>query len=1078
MAHRQNVVEVIGLALPNAGSNLYQMLVLLRLLTHRTTLSVSRGKTRPLAEFFLNYVTSNAPNPITPPNPSNHASTTTTIASGRHGAKDDFVQALMVLSNLCTADAGFREVVKSAPNISRLYKGLIKMLGDTNFMLVVSSLRILVRLVADEPIGQKLFNDTNLGETWTLILAIISQNGRGGPNGSKDGAKSESDRDIESGKVDNGGAGGEDNDDQDLLRTAVVDLLEDMLANERLKEAIKRSPTAWSSLESTITSDTTRCMQISPFLSQLLHHNIFTPQICTITMNSNIIPQTIESLKQTSTWLSAALPSLGTIGNGMGKMCSPSRVESLKNACGFVGAVGRAVGDVCVGVERGAGGEEEGHAQEEFDDDETADGLSQYFPAPHTHPLSHRVCQEHLFNSIPVLMECIKILLRRIIQGYRNTVNPVMHNDRMGTSRIGNVEGEEEGPGDGLVELEWRMRSGEDVMHAYNEDGVQRDEDGEGEGSSARSMVLLCEGVDDDGNLRTRFALARVEVSSLSGFIELFRCVKQQNEKPWAYDDKGEDNHHEGGVWEESEGNCAIVDMRVQEVALVGMGLVEKVLTLRGERFPYKVLNEHVEVIAARALQGATDPYVIQTAFHIAMALEDARGDHEAGGGSGEADMGGGKFGRIVTEISKMNLERQERWMRVCAGSRRHARLDVGATRNHKKVSWDQMDTDADQEELSMAHSLDGDSFDEYEGLYPQQQHHRQRGKGSRSFLDDRDPDQALDSLRAFEKELNDMALRMQREIKLRDSIHSNKVLAYESKVSLLQTEIKHLKEMLEAKASIAKNAEMTISESGRKIGELQVKVAQSERENIWLRDESDKLRNSMMDLKAKKAGDDERIADLEKKLDHTTRNVESLTEELEHRNAQTADVRSELEKFKLQREEKEGKLEARIREYMALEEQAAEECAQLKRDNAELERRILELENELSEQEHEHEEMVSRLAQSLGNIRKKKPRGGGGGGGSGDHRGATAGNFETLSKSERGRHGGVTGATGRGDSNAVADPGNPPSEARRPGTGRRTLSRAVKNSSKAVENFVADSVGDENDFDVLEKKLKQASIR
>lgn len=83
---------------------------------------------------------------------------------------------LSTFGSYCHSSSDIQKYVKSLDKISQFYRVLIRNLSDQNLNVVSYSLKILTVLVMDDSLGDKLFNEINITQTWKLIFNLMRNN--------------------------------------------------------------------------------------------------------------------------------------------------------------------------------------------------------------------------------------------------------------------------------------------------------------------------------------------------------------------------------------------------------------------------------------------------------------------------------------------------------------------------------------------------------------------------------------------------------------------------------------------------------------------------------------------------------------------------------------------------------------------------------------------------------------------------------------------------------------------------------------------------------------------------------------
>ncbi|KAJ3296566.1 hypothetical protein HK104_001482 [Borealophlyctis nickersoniae] len=204
----------------------------------------------------------------------------------RHRFRADAIPdatTLALFANLCKS-TDFRNELKANPEVSHVYRTLIKILSERDFSLVTHSLRILVHLVVDDPVGQILFNDANVGETWKLLFSMMAK-----------GAAVH------------------------RCHEAVMDLLDRMLAHERLRKGMERL------------GDLQGFLRV--VLSKLLGNRATYPQFLTIFLNHGTSVDTLEDEIEKL----GIIPTAGKyIKDGLQNDDGGGGSEGLHHACEFL----------------------------------------------------------------------------------------------------------------------------------------------------------------------------------------------------------------------------------------------------------------------------------------------------------------------------------------------------------------------------------------------------------------------------------------------------------------------------------------------------------------------------------------------------------------------------------------------------------------------------------------------------------------------------------------------------------------------------------------------------------------------
>eukprot|EP00743_Colponemidia_sp_Colp-15_P011375 GILK01012679.1.p1 GENE.GILK01012679.1~~GILK01012679.1.p1 ORF type:complete len:971 (-),score=198.50 GILK01012679.1:313-3192(-) len=84
--------------------------------------------------------------------------------------------SLGVLANCVRGSPAIRAHVKSLQEVTALYRCLIQMLNHQDPRLLIHALTALTALSIDDPLGEKLFNTTNVHQTFQLVLNLIFDN--------------------------------------------------------------------------------------------------------------------------------------------------------------------------------------------------------------------------------------------------------------------------------------------------------------------------------------------------------------------------------------------------------------------------------------------------------------------------------------------------------------------------------------------------------------------------------------------------------------------------------------------------------------------------------------------------------------------------------------------------------------------------------------------------------------------------------------------------------------------------------------------------------------------------------------
>ena len=86
--------------------------------------------------------------------------------------------SLGVLANLCRNNIAIQAQVKALDNIKYIYRSLVKFLSHHNLTVIVYALSLITSLALKEPLGEKLFSNNNIDQTFQILFNILI-NGEG-----------------------------------------------------------------------------------------------------------------------------------------------------------------------------------------------------------------------------------------------------------------------------------------------------------------------------------------------------------------------------------------------------------------------------------------------------------------------------------------------------------------------------------------------------------------------------------------------------------------------------------------------------------------------------------------------------------------------------------------------------------------------------------------------------------------------------------------------------------------------------------------------------------------------------------
>ncbi|KAI8835664.1 hypothetical protein BJ741DRAFT_607537 [Chytriomyces cf. hyalinus JEL632] len=86
------------------------------------------------------------------------------------------LSVLPIIASIC-ASRDLAVYLNSLPHSERFLRQILGYLSnpDINFLTVVHSLQILVRLTVEDPLGQKFFKDSNIDQIWNLVFSMLEK---------------------------------------------------------------------------------------------------------------------------------------------------------------------------------------------------------------------------------------------------------------------------------------------------------------------------------------------------------------------------------------------------------------------------------------------------------------------------------------------------------------------------------------------------------------------------------------------------------------------------------------------------------------------------------------------------------------------------------------------------------------------------------------------------------------------------------------------------------------------------------------------------------------------------------------
>ncbi|KAJ3237036.1 hypothetical protein HDU81_010039 [Chytriomyces hyalinus] len=86
------------------------------------------------------------------------------------------LSVLPIIASVC-ASRDLAAYLNSLPHSERFLRQILGYLSnpDINFLTVVHSLQILVRLTVEDPLGQKFFKDSNIDQIWNLVFSMLEK---------------------------------------------------------------------------------------------------------------------------------------------------------------------------------------------------------------------------------------------------------------------------------------------------------------------------------------------------------------------------------------------------------------------------------------------------------------------------------------------------------------------------------------------------------------------------------------------------------------------------------------------------------------------------------------------------------------------------------------------------------------------------------------------------------------------------------------------------------------------------------------------------------------------------------------
>ncbi|ORY43652.1 hypothetical protein BCR33DRAFT_245585 [Rhizoclosmatium globosum] len=86
------------------------------------------------------------------------------------------LSVLAIIANACKNN-DIAKYLNSLPHSERFVRHILAYLSDPdiNFLTIVHSLQILVRLTVDDPMGQKFFKESNIDQIWRLLFSMMEK---------------------------------------------------------------------------------------------------------------------------------------------------------------------------------------------------------------------------------------------------------------------------------------------------------------------------------------------------------------------------------------------------------------------------------------------------------------------------------------------------------------------------------------------------------------------------------------------------------------------------------------------------------------------------------------------------------------------------------------------------------------------------------------------------------------------------------------------------------------------------------------------------------------------------------------